>query len=169
MVSIRNANKIIFWILVILSVSIHAANAQQTLYGDDNKKEDEVSGINISDSELETFIEVYDQMSELEGQYNLKILDIIEKHGMEPDRYETISVAQRMNQDIDVDEKEMSTYRNIKNEIDREKRKTKQQMEKILLNHQIEQDRYNAVMKKLSEDSLFRVKFDSIHRENYNP
>ncbi|MFP4046477.1 MAG: DUF4168 domain-containing protein [Bacteroidales bacterium] len=166
--AIYHQHKIIILTIFIVAAGLQTIQAQETLYGNETKEEDKLSNLDISNEEIEKFVEVYEQMSELEAQYNLKILDIIEKKGMEIDRYETISAAQRMDYDIEIDREEMALYRNIQKEIEREKKATHQQMERILLNYQFEKERYNGILNKIAEDSTFRVKFDSIHQEKMN-
>ncbi|MFP4018331.1 MAG: hypothetical protein ACLFNL_03125 [Bacteroidales bacterium] len=166
--AIYHQHKIIILTILIVAAGLKTIQAQETLYGNETKEEDKLSNIDISNEEIEKFVEVYEQMSELEAQYNLKILDIIEKKGMEIDRYETISAAQRMDYDIEIDREEMALYRNIQKEIEREKKATHQQMERILLNYQFEKERYNSILNKIAEDSTFRVKFDSIHQGKMN-
>ncbi|MFW5978805.1 MAG: DUF4168 domain-containing protein [Bacteroidia bacterium] len=166
--AIYHQHKIIILTILIVAAGLKTIQAQETLYGNETKEEDKLSNLDISNEEIEKFVEVYEQMSELEAQYNLKILDIIEKKGMEIDRYETISAAQRMDYDIEIDREEMALYRNIQKEIEREKKATHQQMERILLNYQFEKERYNSILNKIAEDSTFRVKFDSIHQGKMN-
>lgn len=154
--------------IVIVAIGVQWSQAQETLYGNETREEGEFSSLNISNEELEKFVEVYEQMSELEAQFNLKILDIIQNNGMEVGRYETISAAQRMDYEMEVDREEMALYRTIQKEIEREKNSTHQKMERILLNYQLEKERYNGILKKITQDSTLRVKFDSIHKEKMN-
>jgi hypothetical protein len=136
--------------------------AQQTMFGNEEQKQPELPEINLKKKELHDLVDVYEKMVDLEAQYNLKIMQIVQKHGMKLGRYETLSAAERLNTQIETEPGEKQQYREIKTEISREKRKTRRKMEELLLNHQFSRRRYGLFLQKLKRDTAFRKKVENI-------
>jgi len=132
------------------------------MFGNEELKQPELPEISPEEKELKTFVEVYEQLIELEARHNLKIIQIVQEHNMKLNRYETLAAAQRLNMEIDTELGEISTYRAIREDINRHKKLTLQKMEKILRDHQLERQRYGRILLKLKQDNAFREKIDSL-------
>jgi hypothetical protein len=97
----------------------------------------------------------------------LKIVEIVEEHDMELSRYETLSAAERLNLEVDTEMGEMSTYKNIKEDIRKNKEKVLQKMDRLFFEYQFDKRKYGQILQKLKADTSFREKIDSL-RNQYN-
>ncbi len=155
---------IAFVFLICFSGSLWS---QQTMFGREQMNTPETENLNLKESDLQKFVQIYEQMVELEAQHNLKIIEIVEEHGMELSRYETISAANRLNFQIDTEAGEMSKYKNIKKAIRENKEQVLQKMDRLFFEHQFDKRKYGQILLKLKADTTFREKIDSL-RNQYN-
>lgn len=155
--------------LAIIALSTFAGLSQQTMFGNEEITKPGLPNVDPKEKELKTFVEVYDQLIELEAQHNLKIIEIVQDHEMDLGRYETIAAAKRLYFEIETNPGEMAKYKSIKKEIERNKAKTKQKMLKVLNDYQMNRGRYGRILLKLKKDTSFRAKVDSLRSENPNP
>ena len=154
--------------LVLTSLSCIEGFSQQTMFGNEEIKQPGLPEINPEKNELKSFVEVYEQLIELEAQHNLRIMQIIKDHNMEISRFETINAAQRLNMEIDTEIGEMNTYQAIKEEINKNKTKTIEKMEKVLHDHNFTRRRYGLILMKLKQDNTFREQIDSLRIDGLN-
>jgi len=150
-------------LLVFFSVS---ASSQQTMFGRESLNR-ETETLDLKEDDLQKFLQVYEEMIELEAQHNLKIIEIVEEHDMELSRYETLSAAERLNLEVDTEMGEMSTYKNIKEDIRKNKEKVLQKMDRLFFEYQFDKRKYGQIIQKLKADTSFREKIDSL-RNQYN-
>lgn len=152
--------------LVFLTFFSCSALSQQTMFGRESLSR-ETETLDLKEDDLKKFVQVYEQMIELEAQHNLKIIEVVKEHEMELSRYETLSAAERLNLQIDTEAGEMSAYKDIKKDIKKNKEKVLQKMDRLFFEYQFDKRKYGLILQKLKADTSFREKIDSL-RTQYN-
>jgi hypothetical protein len=154
-------------VLFVFSVTILTGSAigQETVFGPEEEEKPALPEINLEQQELHTFVEMYDEMVELEANYNFKLMDLIQEHGMEIRRYEMLMAAKRLNTDIETEPGEKAKLRAIRKDIEDLKRKTLDSMQLVFQKHQLNQQKYRMILQRMRQDEDFRQRVEKLRQK----
>jgi hypothetical protein len=150
--------------LLIVSFLFINAGVSQTVpvkQGSQGKAQD----IEVSDSELETFIKVSTELQQMQMQARQRMGKIIKDNGMEMKRYQEIARAKQQGQEVEMTKKEEKAYAAIQKEMKKEGQGMQKDMQKILKKHEMKQKRFQQIAQALRSDKELQNRFKKVQQK----
>jgi phenylalanine-4-hydroxylase len=113
----------------------------------------------VSDADLETFLNIDRQIQVVNQGAQQKFMGIIEKTDMSIDRFNEIQQAQQNPQESpDFSEEELETFRSIMQKVSQEQAKLQQKAQEIIKKEGLSLERYQQIRNELSNNPEMQKK-----------
>ena len=115
--------------------------------------------IDVSDKEMERFVKVSDELQVVQQKAQKKMMSAIQENGLDVQRYSEIEQANRTGQEVDMTDKEKAAYEKTSKVVQSEQMKIQQEAQKLLQEHDFEQQRYMKISQALRSDQELMKKY----------
>lgn len=116
----------------------------------------------ITDSELKSFSSVYLELAQINQESQERMISIIEKNGMELERFSEIQMALMQNQEPNTTEKEMDQIDKITKEFDKVQPEIQAELEKSVTQAGLTIERVNDIILSIQSDKTLRDKLQTM-------
>lgn len=124
--------------------------------------------INVTDSELEKFVQAVDEVKNLQENAQKKMIDAIENEGLDAKRFVEINNIQR-NPEADagqqLSKKELESFNNAKEKVDKMQKEMQDKQMKAIEQQGIEVERYVEIARAAQSDPELRQKIQNMQSE----
>jgi len=118
--------------------------------------------IEVSDSELQTYAKIMQQVRQEQKTSQGKMLKAIKDNGMDVKRYQEISRAKRQGQNVEMTDKEKKAYQSVQKVMKKEQQKMRQKMQSILKQHKMGRRRYIQISRALQQDKELQKRLQGL-------
>ena len=154
--------------LFVVSIVFVGMAYSQTVPVQPKGTQEASQNIEVSDSELETFIKVSGDLQMIQMQFQQKMGKIIQDNGMKMQRYQQIARGKQQGQEMDLTKEEEKAYVSIQEKIRQESQGLKQEMQDVLAKYSMDQKRYMQISKALRQDKELQNRFKKIQQKHQN-
>jgi len=154
--------------LFVISVIFVGVAYSQTVPVQPKGAQEAPQNIEVSDSELETFIKVSGDLQMLQMNFQQKMGKIIQDNGMKMQRYQQIARGKQQGQEMELSKEEEKAYVSIQEKIKQESQGLKKEMQDVLAKYSMDQKRYMQVSKALRQDKELQNRFKKMQKKHQN-
>lgn len=154
-------NLISLFIVSFLFINVAVSQTVPVKEGSQGQSQD----IEVSDNELETFIEISTELQQMQMQARQKMGKIIKDNGMEMKRYQEIARAKQQGQEIETTKKEDEAYAAIQEAMKKESQGMQKDMQKILQKYKMKRQRFMQISKALRTDKELQNRFQKVQQK----
>ncbi len=112
----------------------------------------------ISEEELQMFVDVQMMIQEMNEEVQPKMLETIQEYGFEPQRYIELNQADEMGQEMDADEDEVQRYEQVKESIMDLQQEANDQIAENIEEMGFDMERYNEINMLVQRDPELQQK-----------
>ena len=117
-----------------------------------NPNKGQQQDIEVSDSELEKFVEVSKALQQEQKSSQSVMIQAIKENELGMKRFQEITRAQRQGNEVDMTEREKKAYQAVKEVMKKEQQKMRKKMRTILKDHAMDRRRYVQISRALQND-----------------
>ena len=112
----------------------------------------------VSDTELASFAEVFQEIQEISQQKQQKMVKAIEDEGLDLQRYNAIGRAQQSGEELEVSEDEIEKLKAINSQLVKINTETNEAIEKKLSPNNLTFERYQEILQLVQKDEELKMK-----------
>jgi hypothetical protein len=114
--------------------------------------------IEVSEEELEMFVDAQMMIQEMNEEVQPKMLETIQKYGFEPQRYIELNQADEMGQEMDADTDEVERYQQVKESIMDLQQEANEQIAESIEEMGFDMERYSEINMAVQRDPELQQK-----------
>jgi len=147
-------------VVAFLMAGITGVQAQGFNPGNQQQQE-----IEVSDSELQTFAQIMQEVQQAQKVSQGAMLKAIKDNGLEVQRYQEIARAQQKGQDANMSSEEEKAYQAVQEVLKQEQQKMRQKMNSILENYSMDRQRYIRISRALQKDQELQQRLQQLRQQ----
>jgi hypothetical protein len=124
--------------------------------------------IEVSDAELQKFLDVSRELQMLQYQMQNKMVQLIKDSPMTLERFKEISSKQQQQQKADLTSDERKTMNMLQQKMMKEQEAMKGQMDSILKKHEMEQRRFMTISRSVQSDKELQQRLKDLQQNQNN-
>lgn len=121
--------------------------------------------IEVSDSELQTFAKVMQEVRKEQKSSQGVMLKAIKDNGLKVKRYQEIARAKRKGQNVEMTSKEKKAYQAVQQVMKKEQQKMRKKMNSILKNYSMKRRRYIQISRALQRDKQLQKRLQEMRQK----
>ena len=148
--------------LVVVLMMAGATTSYGQNFNPNNQQQQEIE---VSDSELQTYVKIMQEIRQEQKSSQGKMLKAIKENGLEVKRYQEIARAKRQGKHADMSWKEKKAYQAIQKVMKQEQQKMRKKMGQVLKQYKMERRRYVRISRALQRDKQLQQRLSDIRKE----
>lgn len=147
-------------VVAFLMAGITGVQAQN--FNPNNQQQQEIE---VSDSELQTFAQIMQEVQQAQKASQSAMLKAIKDNGLEVQRYQEIARAKQQGQDANMSAEEEKAYQAVQEILKQEQQKMRQKMNSILENYSMDRQRYIRISRALQKDKELQQRLQQLRQQ----
>ena len=117
----------------------------------------------VSDKDLETFVEIYQEVENQNQQLQKSLVGIIEEEGMEINRFNEIyEASQNPQAEVEISKEEEVQHQSIMQKIESKQSKFQEEVAKLIVQKGMTVEKYQMVFMQIQQDPVLQEKFTAL-------